>query len=129
MVGRSSEASRCLLVDTGWSGTACPNGSQALAMLRRNRYQAVLCDLKMPGMDGMEFMGHVREHFPETAFVMVPEPRDLRHGILAMRSGASDYIHTPLRPSTVVASLDRALKRKRLECALVKYRNVIGECS
>lgn len=72
-------------------------------------------------MDGMELMTRVREDYPEIAFVLITEPEDLRHGILAMISGASDYIVSPLRPCSVKASLNRALKRKRLESAITGY--------
>ena len=47
---------------------------------------------------------------------------DVRQGVLAMIAGASDYLLKPLRPDAVVASLRRALKRKRLERSLAKYQ-------
>jgi DNA-binding NarL/FixJ family response regulator len=97
-------------------------------MLGQRRYHAVLCDLKLPSMNGVELMECIRQEFPEVAFVMVTERSDIRHGILAMISGADGYIHPPLAPCAIVASLDRALKRKRIESALAKHGQRSGLC-
>jgi DNA-binding NtrC family response regulator len=120
MVGNSSEANVSWLAEKGLAGTACSSGFQALDLLKQNCYQAVLCNFRMPGMDGVEFLSRIRKDHPDVAFVMVTEPEDVRHGILAMISGASDYIHTPLEAEGIVASLNRALRRKRFECLLTK---------
>jgi DNA-binding NtrC family response regulator len=81
-------------------------------------------------MGGIELMTRVHERFPEVSFVMVIEPENLRNGILAMISGASDYILTPLEPDTVVLSVNRALQRRRIESALAKYQRKLdfGQC-
>lgn len=122
VVGNSLRTDISLLAGS-LAGTTCANSTQAFDMLTTGRYQAVFCDLRMPGTDGIEFMSQVLESFPEVAFVMVTEPQDLRYGILAMISGASDYVQTPLGPETVTSSLNRALRRKRFERVLVKPAN------
>lgn len=118
VVGKSAKSSVRLLADAGISATACQNAFDVLRILRQDSFRTILSDLRMPDMDGIELMARVREEFPEIAFVLITEPDDLRHGILAMISGASDYIVAPLHPCTVRASRDRALKRKRLESAI-----------
>lgn len=121
MVGNSSQAEMSLLAGSGLHGTACPDGRQALAMLKAGQYTVVLCALKMPGVDVTELMEQVLAAFPAIAFVAIAEPGNLRDGILAMLSGASDYISGPLAPEVIEASLERAQNRKRAECGLKRH--------
>jgi DNA-binding NtrC family response regulator len=111
-----------MLTDIGFSSEGCSSGDQALGMLKDCSFQVILCDLTLGGMGGMELLSEVRTKFPEVAFVMVADAGDVRQGVLAMIAGASDYLLKPLRPDAVVASLRRALKRKRLERSLAKYQ-------
>ena len=122
------ETSAGLFEDTGLFPVACPNANQAFELLEKNPYQAVFYDLRAPGMDGMEFMSRVNQFFPQVAFVMVTQPEDVRDGILAMLSGASDYIQAPLDARAVIASLARAMRRKHLERVSSKQRQAPGEC-
>jgi DNA-binding NtrC family response regulator len=94
-----------------------------MKLLGRSCFHAVFCDLKTPGLDSMGLLGQIRQRNPEVAIVVVTKPEDLRLGILAMMSGASDYIHASLNPHEVLASLNRALNRKRLELAITNYRH------
>ena len=119
VVGTSSEHSVRLLADSDLTAEWCSSGRHVLGKLRQNSYDVVLCDLNM---GGIELMAQVHERFPEVAFVMVIEPENLRNGILAMMSGASDYILTPLQPDTIVLSLNRVLERRRIESALGEYQ-------
>ena len=121
MVGDSSQAEMSLLAGSGLHGTACPDGREALAMLKAGQYTVVFCALKMAGVDVMQLMDQVFAAFPTIAFVIITEPKDLRNGILAMISGASDYVNEPLAPDIIRASLERAQNRKRAECALKKH--------
>jgi DNA-binding NtrC family response regulator len=116
-----------MLANTGFSGEVCGSGDQALGMLKDHSFQGVICDNTMPGMGAMELLNEVRANFPDVAFVMVAEPGDVRQGVLAMIAGASDYLLKPLQSETVVASLRRALKRKRLERSVAKYRAAQSE--
>jgi DNA-binding NtrC family response regulator len=121
------ETSAGLFEVAGLSAVACPNAGQAFELLEKNPYQAVFYDLRAPGMDGMEFMRRVHQRSPNVAFVMVTRPEDVRYGILAMLSGASDYIQAPLDPRAVIASLARALRRKYLERVSPKQIHVPGD--
>lgn len=111
-----------ILADIGFSSEGCGSGDQALGLLKTSSFQGVLCDYTMDSMGGMELLNEVRTKFPEVAFVMVADSGDVRQGVLAMIAGASDYLLKPLQADAVVASLRRALKRKRIERSLTKYR-------
>jgi putative nucleotidyltransferase with HDIG domain len=98
------------------------NGADALRLLERDHCDAIVCDLNMPGMTGMELLGEVRRRSPLVAFVVATGLDDLRAGIQAMKSGADDYLVKPLQAELVITSLHRALQKKRLEQEVEGYR-------
>jgi DNA-binding NtrC family response regulator len=108
-----------MLADRGLAAEVCSNGRQALTLLTHTCFQGVLCDYTA---GGMELLDEVRTNFPEVAVIMIMESGHVRQGVLAMIAGASDYLLKPLQPDAVVASLHRAVKRKRLERGLEKYQ-------
>jgi cyclic di-GMP phosphodiesterase len=101
---------------------SCSNGKEALEVLTHESFDAVVSDLQMPGMSGLELLQEVRKKYPRSAFLMVTGENDVRVGIQAMKQGAYDYVVKPFELEAVVASLGRALEMKRLELELEDYR-------
>src|ERR1700730_14187867 len=97
-------------------------GAEALRYLENHSRDAIVCDLNMPGMTGMELLAEVRRWRPQVAFVVATGLDDVRAGIQAMKSGADDYLVKPLQEEVVIASLNRALAKKRLEQEVEGYR-------
>lgn len=110
-----------LCARAGLSVTECSNGGQAIEELKRCRYEVLLCDLKMAGMEGTGLLRRVRESCPDVAFVVAIEPQELRHGILAMVDGASGYIVMPYRSESLIRDLKVAVERHRLNRALAGH--------
>ncbi len=107
--------------------TTADSGEEALAALQRERFDAVVSDLQMPGMDGMELLTLVRRRHPHVAFLVTTGVDDVDVGVQAMRYGADDYLVKPLRESAVLASLERALHKQRLEQQVENYRQHLEE--
>src|SRR5271154_647784 len=101
--------------------TAC-SGQEALLTLQSERFDAVISDLEMPGMGGMELLSEVRRKYPHMAFLVTTGVDSLDVGVQAMRCGADDYLVKPLREGAVAASLERALHKRRLEQEVENYR-------
>ena len=99
----------------------CQSGHEALHLLDAEGFDLVLCDVQMPGMSGLELLRLVREKHPCTAWVMVTGEGDTRVGVQAMKEGADDYLLKPLNLDTVLASVNQALERKKLEAALENH--------
>jgi len=106
--------------------TAC-NGEEALTTLHRERFDAVISDLKMPGLSGMELLTQVRRRYPYMAFLVTTGVDDVDVGVHAMRCGADDYLVKPLRESAVLASLESALHKRQLEQQVENYRRHLEE--
>jgi putative nucleotidyltransferase with HDIG domain len=111
-----------LLSEADFECKTALSGAAALRLLENDHRDAIVCDLNMPGMNGMELLAEVRRRSPHMAFLVATGLDDVRAGILAMKSGADDYLVKPLQEELVVASLHRALKKKQLEQEVEGYR-------
>jgi len=104
-----------------YCATAC-SGEEALVKLQKEPFDAVISDLDMPGMGGMELLARVRREYPRMAFLVTTGVNDVDVGVHAMRCGADDYLVKPLQEGAVAASLERALHKRRLEQEVENYR-------
>jgi len=102
--------------------TTASSGEDALVALQRERFDAVISDLQMPGISGMELLTQVRRSYPHMAFLVTTGVDDLEVGVQAMRCGADDYLVKPLRESAVRISLESALHKRQLEQQIENYR-------
>jgi response regulator RpfG family c-di-GMP phosphodiesterase len=124
-VDDESSARKLLFVILGPPAFECAtasNGEDALECLRRERFDAVISDLHMPGISGMQLLMQVRLRYPHIAFLVTTGVDDVDIGVQAMRGGADDYLVKPLRDSAVLASLERALHKRELEQQVENYR-------
>jgi len=116
LVGNVAISSNKYAVTEGLDIVPCPSSERALGLLRAGTcYQAVFSDLSISDADGIEFVQRVCREFPELPVVIVTEPQDIKFGIMAMLFGASDCIQKPVHPSLILASLNRARRRKHIE--------------
>jgi response regulator RpfG family c-di-GMP phosphodiesterase len=118
-----------VLAQLGHLCQTAPGGEAALRILETEQIDAVISDLQMPGMSGMELLSKVRQRYPPLAFLVVTGVDDIRVGIQAMQQGADDYIVKPFQvdPNVVSGSLTRALQKKRLELDVENYRYHLEE--
>jgi putative nucleotidyltransferase with HDIG domain len=102
--------------------TTASSGKEALVALQREHFDAVISDLHMPGISGMELLAEIRRCHPHMAFLVTTGVDDVDVGVQAMRCGADDYLIKPLRDSAVLASLESALHKRQLEQQVEDYR-------
>lgn len=110
------------------------DGLEGLNLITKNDYDLVLCDIKMPKMDGVEVLEKVKNLKPEIPFVMISGHGDLDTAVNTMRLGAFDYISKPpdlnRLLNTVRNALDRkelVVENKRLKKKVSKKYEMIGE--
>jgi len=116
-----------LLSQAGVPCSAASSAREALAMLEKTSFQAVISDLRMAPTSGLELLREVRAHFPSLAFLMATGVDDVRVGVQAMKLGADDYLLKPFDIDVVLLSLQRALERKQLEREVENYRRHLEE--
>ena len=90
-----------------------PDGKKALALLQKNTYGAVFCDIKMPGMDGVELLEKALA-LQAVPFIMVSGHGDIETAVDCIKKGAFDFIEKPLDLNRILVSLRNALEREHL---------------
>jgi response regulator RpfG family c-di-GMP phosphodiesterase len=106
----------------GYESKGASNAEEARERLEEEHFDLVICDLRMPGMTGLELLKEVRVRFPHLAFIICTGEDDVRTGIEAMKQGAADYLVKPLQLDGMMASIVRALDKQRLTIELEQYR-------
>lgn len=90
------------------------HGKMAIDMLGSSEYDLMLCDIKMPGVDGMEVLNFARDKHPETAVIMISGHGDLDTAVESMRLGAYDYISKPPDLNRLLSTVRNALDKTNL---------------
>jgi putative nucleotidyltransferase with HDIG domain len=111
-----------ILRHVGYRCLGCESAAEALAVMNTQAFDAVLCDLHMPGISGLEFLHIVRERDRHVGFMMITGEGDIEVGIRAMKEGADDYLLKPLAPEDVEGSVEHVLQRKRREAEVESHR-------
>ena len=119
LVVDDNEANRDLLsrrlVGAGWAVVSAASGPAALAALAEGRFDAVLLDVMMPEMDGLEVLRRIRKRHGvgELPVVMASALGETRDVVEALRLGANDYVTKPLDMPVVLARLGTQLALRR----------------
>ena len=114
--------------------TEAIEGKEGLSHLSKKQFDLVLCDIKMPKMDGVEVLIKAKEVAPFTSFIMISGHGDLETAVETMRLGAFDYISKPPDLNRLLTAARNALEKKDLlvENTLLKQKvskgyEMIGE--
>ncbi|HQQ01912.1 MAG TPA: sigma-54 dependent transcriptional regulator [Bacteroidales bacterium] len=109
------------------------NGQEAIEKVQSNDYDVVLCDIKMPGIDGIEVLEKVQEQ-GETPVIMISGHGTIDTAVEAIKKGAFDYISKPLDLNRLLVSVRNALDRSKLlnetrnlRKRVFKNNQIIGE--
>lgn len=93
------------------------SGQEALSLLRKGRYDLVLTDLHMEGMDGISLLSEIRANAPLTISIVLTGFASLESAIAAMRQGAYDYLIKPCNIDDMTHTIRRGLDHRRLVLA------------
>ncbi|HLY59196.1 MAG TPA: HD domain-containing phosphohydrolase [Terriglobia bacterium] len=106
----------------GFECQGCPNGDEALALLKHESFDGLISDLRMPGISGLTLLDEAHKSYPRLALLMATADSEIQNGIKAMKVGADDYLLKPFQLEAVLASVQRALDKKAMESELESYR-------
>jgi two-component system response regulator AtoC len=91
------------------------DGVEALDRLSEEQFSFVLCDIKMPRMDGMEFLERAMVSHPDKTYIMMSAYGTVETALAAIKKGAYDYISKPFKTDEVLLTLKKAEERERLK--------------
>jgi len=104
-----------ILSKRGWRVVLARNGQEGLDCLKKNHFDIMLLDLKMPGLSGMEVLGEVNRIDPNVLVIIITGYATVESAVEAMKIGAYDFISKPFSPDQLTIVVNRALEKKRLE--------------
>lgn len=104
------------------------NGPDALQMVKEQEYDAILCDIKMPDMDGMEVLDHVRES-SNVPVIMISGNSTQNEVADAMKKGAFDFISKPPDLNRLLVAVRNALDKQRLSTENKALKKVVSKQS
>ena len=104
-----------LLEENGYPAVLAASAEEALeATEREPDFGCVLSDVQMPGMDGLELLGALRERNPATPVVLMTSFGSIEVAVEAMRLGAHDFVTKPFQSERLLLTLERALENRQL---------------
>jgi DNA-binding NtrC family response regulator len=92
--------------------TEATDGQEGISTLKKQEFDLILCDIKMPKKDGIEVLDFIRNHTPTTPVVMISGHGNLETAVKAMRMGAFDYISKPPDLNHLLSTVSSALQSK-----------------
>lgn len=103
------------------------SAEEALERLSQNKFELVVSDITMPGMNGLEMIPHVKRMSPNSVVVMISGMQTVESAIGALRLGAFDYVMKPFDLRQVEAVVKRALEHQDLIVAKQRYEDHLEE--
>ncbi len=91
------------------------NGEECMAILEKKPVDVVVLDVKMPGMNGIEVLRHIKEKYPGTEVILLTGHGSIQDGVEGIKSGAFDYLTKPLEMEHLVCKIEQAHERIRRE--------------
>jgi two-component system response regulator AtoC len=116
-----------ILADEGYVIRTAGDGEEGLRMALAEPPDLILCDIRMPRLDGLGFIERYRAEGGEALVVMMSAYGTLESAIEAMRKGAYDYISKPFNADEVILALRKAEERESLQREVKRLRARVGE--
>ena len=96
---------KIMLGKAGYAVESAADGVEGLQHIEKSDFDFVLCDIRMPRMDGTTFLEEARERYPEKTYIMMSAYGTIETALEAMKKGAYDYISKPFKADEVLLTL------------------------
>jgi len=110
-----------ILTDEGYVVDVAEDGTVALEMVDKDKYNVIFCDIKMPNMSGIEVLDKFNEEGIEAAVVMISGHGDIETAVECIKKGAFDFIQKPLDLNRILITIKNATEK----VSLVKETNIL----
>ncbi|MFO1078070.1 MAG: sigma-54 dependent transcriptional regulator [Planctomycetota bacterium] len=115
------------LAKRGYEARAAEDGAAAVACLESAEFDAVLADLRMPHVDGLELLQIARQRWPATNVILMTAFATVETAVQAMQKGATDYLVKPFQIDQLQARLDRLRELRDARAEVAALRGLLGE--
>lgn len=103
-----------ILTDEGYDADIAEDGAAAISKVEKEKFDVIFCDIKMPGMDGIEVLDKLVEMGVDTAVVMISGHGDIDTAVECIKKGAFDFVQKPLDLNRILITVKNASERQTL---------------
>ncbi len=114
-----------LMEKAGYAATVAADGQAALDVLRKEPVQIVVCDVRMPGMDGLEFQKRASE-MGNVPVILVSAHGDIPMAVNAIQNGAYSFLEKPFDPRRLLTIIGNGIRMKRLSDSEKRLRDQLS---
>jgi DNA-binding NtrC family response regulator len=116
-----------ILQNEGYRVEVAVSGFQALELMESDNFDLYLVDMKMPGMDGIEFFKGVKAHDSDASVIFMTAFGSIESAVEAMKMGASHYLQKPFPPEELMISIQKVFRDRELVREVRNLRRVVEE--
>ena len=109
------------LIDSGYQVFTAQSGEEALRIFKKEKPSIILTDIKMPGVDGIQVLQHIKKESPDTEVIMITGHGDMELAIQSLKFNATDFITKPINDDVLEIALKRAKEKIFLKDKLREY--------
>lgn len=125
-----SEALSQVLASRGFGVVCCADGLEALSMARRHAFDAIVLDLSLPGIDGLELLQRIRDDASKVPVLIMTARAAVGERVLGLNAGADDYLAKPFDVEELAARLRALIRRSQgeeeLRCGMLRMDRASG---
>jgi DNA-binding NtrC family response regulator len=121
------ESIKRIFTKEGYAVETADSAEKGLELLNTTAFDVIISDIILPGMDGIEMLGKVREQIPDQIVIIVTAYASLDTSVKALRAGAYDYIMKPIIHEEIKQIVRNALRQKSLQAENVMLKREIGK--
>jgi len=116
-----------ILIDEGYDVKAVNDGREGIEAFLEDKYDLVITDLKMPNVDGLEFLKYIKDANKDNIVIMITGHGTVNAAVSAMKMGAFDFISKPIKDDLVKLSVSRAMNFAKLRDENVSLKEHLKE--
>lgn len=118
---------KIMLREAGYETREASSGEEGLVLASEEEFGAVLCDLRMPGLDGLEVLAELKTKDPSLPVIMITAFATVESAVEAMKAGAADYISKPFNEDQILIVLAKAMERRQIMAENRRLKQELAE--
>ena len=115
--------------EDGYIVGSAANAADALHLLQEQKWQIILLDIRMPGMDGIELQPRIKQVDPSALIIFITAHASVDTAVQALKAGAFDYVTKPIDPDYLSHLIANAIKQRNLQSENLKLKEQVAEFS
>ena len=116
-----------MLTQAGYQAKEAGSGEDGLKAASEQIFDAVICDIRMPGIDGLNVLGRLKKEQPDLPVIMITAFASVETAVETMKAGAADYISKPFNEDQILIVLAKALERRHILAENRRLRQEVAD--